>query len=336
MMDAWVVDEKQRKIVRTRKPIPRPGEHDVTVKVLTSGVCRTDLHVIDGDLPTHKESVVPGHQVVGRVIDRGRSVRTLTEGDLVGIAWLASTCGVCEWCREGRENLCPNAAFTGWDRDGGFAEYAMAHEAFAYRLPADTKPVTTAPLLCAGIIGYRALSRANLPDGGRLGVYGFGSSGHITAKVAMVRGCTVFAMTRGEGNRQVALDSGAAFVADVTETPPEPLDSAIVFAPAGDIVPHALRATKRGGTVVLAGIHMSQIPSLDYDSTLFGEKDLRSVTANTRADGEAFLRLAHNLDIQPNITTYGFDDLNRALDALRAGEASGSLVITMDAELARQ
>jgi propanol-preferring alcohol dehydrogenase len=271
--------------------------------------------------------VIPGHQIVGTVVRLGSAVRGLRVGDLVGIAWLRRTCGACTWCRSGRENLCPDSQYTGWDADGGFAEYATVPAAFAYPLAEESDPVATAPLLCAGIIGYRALSRAALPPGGRLGIYGFGSSAHITAQLALAAGAEVFAMTRGEQNRELARQLGATFVGDAEATPPAPLDSAIIFAPAGTLVPIALQATERGGTVVLAGIHVSTIPALEYDSTLFYERDLRSVTSNTRADGQDFLRIAHNLGIAPQVTRYPFDRVDRALDDLRSGSASGSLVI---------
>lgn len=327
-MRAWITDLDAHRVELVVRDIPTPRPDEVLVAVIACGVCRTDLHVIDGDLASHRDHVVPGHQAIGRVDRVGGSVRRLKVGDLVGIAWLRRTCGVCGFCRSGRENLCAESAYTGWDDDGGFAEYATVPEAFAYLLPHGTDPVETAPLLCAGIIGYRALSRANLPDGGRLGLFGFGSSAHITARLAMAAGSRVFAMTRGERNRELARALGVAFVGDERATPPEPLDAAIVFAPAGELVPVALEATARGGTVVLAGIHMSNIPELEYDRTLFYERDLRTVTANTRADGEAFLRIAGNLHLAPRVTTYPFERVDQALVDLRAGDSSGSLVIT--------
>ncbi len=328
-MKAWISDVEHRRVELTERPVPVPEPDEVVVEVVVCGVCRTDLHVIDGELPVHREHVTPGHQIVGTVASLGRDVRRLKVGDLVGIAWLRRTCGACEWCRSGRENLCPNSEYTGWDADGGYAEYASVPEAFAYLLPPDTDPVETAPLLCAGIIGYRALERANLPSAGRLGIYGFGSSAHITAQIAKASGAQIYAMTRGAGNQQLARELGAAFVGEADSVPPDALDSAIVFAPAGELVPVALRATARGGTVVLAGIHMSDIPAMDYDSTLFDERDLRTVTANTRGDGIAFLRTAHNLGITPSVTRYPFAQVDVALDDLLQGNASGSLVITM-------
>ena len=299
------------------------------VHVMACGLCRTDLHVIDQELPVHLERVVPGHQIVGRVVDIGSEVTGFNPGDLVGVAWLHSTCGVCAYCVGGRENLCERARFTGWDTDGGFSEFALTEAAFTYPLDPDDDPITTAPLLCAGLIGYRALKRANLPPGGVLGIYGFGSSAHLTAQLAMAQGARVLVMTRGAENQALAAQLGADFVGSEADQPGRPLDSAIVFAPAGALIRSALRSVDRGGTVVAAGIHMSAIPPIDYDTELFGERDLRSVTANTRADGREFLRPARNVGLTPTVTTYPFDELPRAVDDLRGGRASGSTVINV-------
>jgi propanol-preferring alcohol dehydrogenase len=329
LVKAWTAGETRGVLDEVDQPIPIPADDEVLVHVEACGVCRTDLHVVDHELPPHLPHVIPGHQVVGTIVDAGSAVRGLRRGDRVGIAWLRRTCGACTWCRQGRENLCPFSQYTGWDAHGGFAEYATVPEAFAYLLPSGTDAVAIAPLLCAGIIGYRALVRANLPPGGRLGLYGFGSSAHITAKLAMAGGAKVYAMTRGEQNRTLARDLGAVFVGDATAEPPVALDSAIVFAPAGELVPLALEATDRGGTVVLAGIHMTDIPAMEYAPHLFNERDLRTVTANTRADGAALLRLAANLDLTPSITRYPLRDAGSALADLRAGRAAGSLVLEM-------
>lgn len=329
-MDGWITAGDGR-LASAPLPDPEPADDELLVEVIACGVCRTDLHVIDGELAPHRSPVVPGHQVVGRVVATGPGVRHARAGDLVGIAWLRSTCGSCRWCRSGRENLCRDATFTGWDADGGYADLATVPESFAYPLPGDADPVAIAPLLCAGIIGYRALRRANLPPGGRLGIYGFGSSAHLTARLAMAAGATVAAMTRGEANRELARELGAEFVGHELEQPPEPLDAAIVFAPAGGLVPVALEATARGGTVVLAGIHMTDIPSMTYAEHLFLERDLRTVTANTRADGDEFLRLARTLDLRPTATPYPFARAADAVDDLRSGRASGSLVLVRDA-----
>jgi propanol-preferring alcohol dehydrogenase len=327
-MIAWVTGSRGS-LERRERPVPVPGPDELLVRVEACGVCRTDLHVIDQELPVHRPGVVPGHQVVGIVAETGRDVAGLARGDRVGIAWLRRTCGACRWCRDGRENLCPSSTYTGWDADGGFAEFATVPESFAYALPADADPVRTAPLLCAGIIGYRALARTDLPPGGRLGIYGFGSSAHITAQLAMAAGAEIYAMSRNERDRALALQLGAVFAGDATARPPDPLDAAIVFAPAGELVTVALRAVTRGGTVVLAGIHMSDIPAMDYTADLFYERDLRTVTANTRADGAALLRLARTLEVGPTTTTYPFAQTREAISALRDGRASGSLVVVM-------
>jgi propanol-preferring alcohol dehydrogenase len=326
-MHAWKSNSIAHSVTLTVLPVPIPGPDEVLVRVLACGVCRTDLHVIDAELPSHHPGVIPGHQIVGEVTAVGSAVRTLTVGDLVGAAWLRSTCGACEWCRSGRENLCPLSTYTGWDADGGYADFMTVPEAFAYPLPLGTNPVTTAPLLCAGIIGYRSLLRSVLPPGGNLGLYGFGSSAHLTAQIAKAAGARIFAITRGTANQDLARRLGAVFVGDADASPPELLDSAIIFAPVGDIVPQALAATKRGGTVVTAGIHMSDIPAMNYQNELFDERDLRSVTANTRADGSAFLRIARNLELTPDVTVYPFSKVDVALEDLRSGNASGSLVI---------
>ncbi len=326
-MRVWATGDAAGELLATTRPVPAPAADEVLVAVEACGVCRTDLHIIDREIPVHRAGVVPGHQVVGIVEEAGPEVRGLHPGDRVGVAWLRRTCGVCRWCRDGAENLCQASLYNGWDADGGFADYLTAPEAFVYPLPGEVDPVEVAPLLCAGIIGYRALSRANVPPGGRLGVYGFGSSAHLTAQVAIAQGMQVLAMTRGEGNRDLARRLGAVFVGDATTPPPEPVDAAIVFAPAGEIVPAALQATRPCGTVVLAGIHMSDIPALDYTRHLFQERDLRTVTANTRADGAALLRLAHTLSLAPAVTRYAFADTGRAVDDLRSGRAAGSLVI---------
>jgi propanol-preferring alcohol dehydrogenase len=328
-MQAWTTDRGAATLIARQVPVPVPGPGELLVRVLACGVCRTDLHVVDEDIPAHRDRVVPGHQVVGDIVEFGSGVTGWAAGDRVGIAWLRRTCGSCRFCRSGRENLCPGAEFTGWDADGGYAEFAVVSAAFAYRLLPDTDPVETAPLLCAGIIGDRALSRANLPPGGTLGIYGFGSSAHIAARLATAGGARVYAMTRGERNQRLARELGLPFVGDSGAVPPAPLDSAIVFAPVGAIMLTALAATVRGGTVVSAGIHMSAIPEFSYDDLLFGERDLRSVTANTRADGDEFLRLARHLAIAPEVTRYRFDEVDRALDDLRAERARGSLVVEL-------
>ncbi len=326
-MRAWRTTGVVGGLELTDMSIPEPGSDEVLVKVDVCGICRTDLHVVDHEIPIHRPAVVPGHQAIGTVTAVGQAVTALVPGARVGVAWLRRTCGECEFCRRGAENLCPRSEYTGWDADGGFAEYLTAPAPYVYPIAEDADARETAPLLCAGIIGFRALRRAQLPPGGTLGIYGFGSSAHVTAQLAMAGGARVFAMTRGVKNRELAEELGLAFVGEEEEDPPEPLDSAIVFAPAGGLVPVALQATASGGTVVLAGIEMSDIPPLPYAETLFRERDLRTVTANTRDDGARFLALARTLRLRPRETVVPFERLGDAIDDLRGGRASGSLVL---------
>lgn len=328
-MRAWSFDRVapvgEGRLALHPRPDPTPGDDELLVRVDACGICRTDLHLIEGDLLPRSPGVVPGHQVVGRVVTAPEG-SGFAVGDRVGVAWLRGTCGRCPWCRAGRENLCPEARFTGWDADGGLAELATVPAAFAYRLPAGYADEQAAPLLCAGIIGYRALRRAALPPGGRLGLYGFGSSAHITAQIAIAQGAQVHVLTRGAGNRALAEELGATSVGGATDRPPVPLDSAIVFAPAGALVPVALDAVQRGGTVALAGIHMSEIPAMPY-ATLFLERDLRTVTSNTRQDGEELLRLASTIPLRLRATAYDFADTLRALQDLSTGAFAGSGVV---------
>ena len=299
-------------------PVPVPGPGEIRVRVRACGICRTDLHVIEGDLPSRKLPVIPGHQVVGTVDARGFGSGRFPEGSRVGIAWLARACGTCPFCSAGRENLCESPLFTGYHRDGGFAEYAVVPEAFAYPIPAEFPDAEAAPLLCAGIIGYRALARADLPRGGTLALYGFGSSAHIVLQLALYRGATVYVCTRGESHREMARGMGAAWAGeDPAQIPARP-DSAILFAPAGELVPPALRSLKKGGTLALAGIHMSDVPAMKYEECLFYEKNVRSVTANTRADGLGLLREAAEIPIRPKVTTFPLAEANRALQLLKS------------------
>jgi propanol-preferring alcohol dehydrogenase len=299
------------------------------VKVRVCGVCRTDLHLAEGDLAPKRAGVVPGHEVVGIVDAAGARCRRFRTGDRAGIAWLRRTCGRCRWCERGAENLCPDPLFTGWDADGGYAEWAVVDEAYAYPLPAAFDDVAVAPLLCAGIIGYRALRRAEVPPGGRLGIYGFGASAHLAAQVAMAQGATVPVLTRSVDARRHALECGVASAGPPEDGPPEPLDSAIVFAPAGGLVPVALAALDRGGTVAVAGIHLSDIPALDYDRHLYQERQLRSVTANTRADGEDFLALAARLGLRVTTRPYPLDRADEALADLAEGRFTGAAVLVV-------
>lgn len=306
---------------------PDPGPGEVRVRVRACGVCRTDLHLAEGDLAPRRPGTVPGHEIVGVVDAVGPDAGRFAIGDRVGIAWLRGTCLRCRWCRTGRENLCPEAVFTGWDADGGYAEYAVAPEAFAYRLPDAVDDVTAAPLLCAGIVGYRALRRAELPPGGRLGIYGFGASAHVVAQVAVAQGATVHVLTRSAQARDLALELGAASAGPAAGAPPEPLDSAVLFAPAGELVPVAMRALDQGGTLAVAGIHLSDVPRLDYAAELFREKQLRSVTANTRADGEEFLRLAATLHVRPHVHARPLAEADRVLADLAGDRITGAAVL---------
>ena len=309
------------------RPVPRPGPGEVALRVHVCGVCRTDLHVRDGDLAPHRSPVVPGHEVVGTVVGLGSGVTRFAAGERVGVAWLRHTCGVCRWCRRGAENLCPESRYTGWDEDGGYAEYAVAPAGFAYALPEALPDEQAAPLLCAGIIGYRALRRAAVPPGGRLGLYGFGGSAHITAQVAIAQGAEVHVLTRDAAARALALELGAASAGEAYDAPPVPLDSAIVFAPVGDLVPPALAALDRGGTLAVAGIHLSAVPELDYQRHLFRERTLTSVTSNTRADGEELLALAPRLGVTATVTPYPLDRAAQALDDLAADRVHGAAVL---------
>ncbi|WP_208025894.1 zinc-binding alcohol dehydrogenase family protein [Amycolatopsis acidicola] len=330
-MRAWRVHSpgtrQARKFEQAREAVPRPGPDELLVRVLVCGVCRTDLHVVEGDLPVHRPDVVPGHEVAGRVVATGAEVLDFREGDRVGIAWLRHTCGVCRYCRQGSENLCVAPEFTGWDADGGYAEYATVPAAYAHRLPDGYSDAELAPLLCAGIIGYRALRRAWLPARGRLGIYGFGASAHLAMQVALAEGATVHVLTRDERARRLALELGAASTGGAAGVPPEPLDSAILFAPAGELVPPALEALDRGGTLAVAGIHLSDIPGLNYRRHLFQEKQLRSVTANTRGDARDFLDFAARHRLHVVTTPYPLDEADRALDDLAADRVHGAAVL---------
>ncbi|KLU11427.1 zinc-dependent alcohol dehydrogenase family protein [Kocuria sp. SM24M-10] len=310
-----------------RCPDPAPGPGELLVRVRTCGVCRTDLHLAEGDLPLHRAGTIPGHEVVGEVVGRGPGCSRFRTGERVGVAWLRSTCGRCRFCRRGQENLCTDPRFTGWDHDGGYAELTLVPEAFAYRLPEQFDDEHAAPLLCAGIIGYRALRRAQLPPGGRLGIYGFGASAHLAAQVALHQGAEVHVMTRSEQARGLARELGAHFVGAADEPPPAPLDAAILFAPVGTLVPPALRALDRGGTLAVAGIHLTDIPALDYAAELFQERQLRSVTASTRQDGEEFLRLAARTGLRPTTVPYPLSGADRALADLAADRVTGAAVL---------
>jgi len=312
-------------------PTPRPSAGQVLVRVSACGVCRTDLHVVEGELPPRKSPVIPGHQVVGVIEQLGESARRFVVGDRVGIPWLHETDGVCEYCRSGKENLCGAATFTGYMVDGGYAEYAVAPEAFVYQIPESFSDLDAAPLLCAGIIGFRALRLSEIGPGKRLGIYGFGAAAHVLIQVARHWGVEVYAFTRDAAHQRLALDMGAALAgyssAGYTNGHgPQALDSAIIFAPAGELVPAALKSLRKGGTLVLAGIHMSTIPAMDY-SLLYWERVVRSVANNTRRDGEDFLRVAAEIPIRTRVQVFPLAEANRALNALKSDEVQGAAVI---------
>jgi alcohol dehydrogenase, propanol-preferring len=330
-MLAWEVGTPgpiaSRPLRATRRPVPNPEAGELLVRVLACAVCRTDLHLAEGDLPPRRPGTTPGHEVVGEVIALGEGAAGYAVGDKIGIAWLRATDGSCRYCQRSAENLCPNSRYTGWDADGGYAEYATVPADFAYRLPGGYSDLELAPLLCAGIIGYRALLRAELPPGGRLGIYGFGASAHLTAQVAMARGATVYVATRAEAAQELARSLGVAWAGGADDTPPEPLDSAILFAPVGSLVPVVLAALDRGGTLAIAGIHLSDIPTLNYERHLFQERTLRSVTANTRADGRAFLAAAAEHRLAVTVTPYRLERADEALADMANDRINGAAVL---------
>jgi alcohol dehydrogenase, propanol-preferring len=326
-------------------PIPEPGPGEVRIRVHCCAVCRTDLHVIEGDLPQQKLPIIPGHQIVGTVDKlgpplagsqsqtkaeggrrKGEQVR-LQLGQRVGVAWLRHTCGLCGFCVRGQENLCESARFTGYHADGGYAEYAVAPAAYVYELPAAFTDIEAAPLLCSGIIGYRALRRCNLPPGGKLALYGFGSSAHVVIQIALHRGCQVYVVTRGENHRQLARQMGATWVGENAADLPVKVPSAIMFAPAGELVPPALESLEHGGTLSLAGIYMTPIPPMDYTRYVFYERDIHSVSCNTREDGRELLAEAAAIPIRPHTTVYPLAEANRALQDLKGDRLSGTGVL---------
>ena len=305
---------------------PRPGPGEVRVRVDVCGVCRTDLHVIEGELPTRKSPLIPGHQAVGVVEDKGAGVKKLAIGKRVGIAWLHQTDGTCEYCQRGEENLCDSPQFTGYSVNGGYAEFVVAPESFVYPMPGGFADEQAAPLLCAGIIGYRCLRMAHVGPGARLGFYGFGAAAHVAIQVARYWGADVYASTRDERHQRLALELGAKWVGGTLEAPPVKLDAAIVFAPAGEIVPAALKALRKGGRLILGGIHMSAIPSFGYE-LLYQERMIRSVANNTRQDGEEFLQLAAKIPIRTHVKAYPLAEANQALNALKNDAIPGAAVL---------
>lgn len=311
-------------------PLPEPGAGEIRLRVRACGVCHTDLHTVEGDLPLPKLPVVPGHQVVGIVDALGEGARRFVIGQRVGVPWLYRTCGTCEFCRRGLENLCREARFTGLHADGGYAEAMIVHEDFAYPIPETFSDEAAAPLLCAGIIGYRALRLSGIRPGERLGMWGFGASAHITLQVARHWGCEVYVFTRGEGHRQLAKELGAAWVGSAQDDPPAPVHGGIIFAPAGGLVPEALRVLERGGTLALAGVTMTPIPELDYDRLLYWERVVRSVANFTRQDATEFLRLAAEVPVRTTVQTFPLEAANEALLALKEGRINGAGVLVLE------
>ncbi len=309
---------------------PHPAAGEVRLKVSCCAICRTDLHVIEGDLPREKLLIIPGHQIVGVVDEVGAGCRRLAEGDRVGVAWLRHTCGECEFCTSGRENLCEHQRFTGYHADGGYAEHAVVDESFAYRIPHAFDDTAASPLLCAGIIGYRALSRCDCPSGGSLAIYGFGSSAHVVMQIALHRRIDVYVVTRGADHRRLAKEMGAKWVGENAADMPAEVHSAINFAPVGHLVPDAMRKLRKGGTLANAGIYMTPIPEMDYEECLFYERDLRSVTANTREDGRKLLAEAAGIPVRARTTTYPLAEANRALQDLKNDAISGTGVLIVD------
>lgn len=309
------------------RPLPDARSGELRVRVEVCAVCRTDLHVVEGDLEPQRAEIIPGHQIVGRVDAVGPGASRFRSGDRVGIAWLRRTCGRCRFCTRAEENLCLEPSFTGWHADGGYAEHAVVPEDFAYALPGGLASQQIAPLLCAGIIGYRAYKRSGIEPGGRLGIWGFGGSAHIAIQVARFHGCEVYVFSRGGEHRELAEELGAAWVGDSFDAPPLPLDAAILFAPAGELVPPALERLDRGGTLAIAGIHLSDIPPLSYALHLFQERTLQSVTANTRADGRELLELAARIPIRTHTTLYPLEAANEALLDLKQDRVRGAAVL---------
>lgn len=310
----------------TQRDAPSPAPGEVTIAVTACAVCRTDLQLASGDLPAHLLPVIPGHQVVGRVSVLGEGVHDLKVGDRVGVGWVAATCGACEHCLRGAENLCPSATFTGWDRDGGFAEQLAVPAAFAHQLPDGLPDVEAAPLLCGGIIGYRSLRQSGIQPGGTLGLYGYGAAATLALQVARHWGCTVYVAARGPHDRERALAAGADWAGDIIDAPPAPLDAAVTFAPVGRVMVAALRALKPGGTVAINAIHLDGIPSFSYD-LLWGERTIRSVANFTRQDAREFLQLAAEVPIRPQVEVHPLTSANRALSRIADGSVSGAAVL---------
>ena len=314
----------------TEIPIPEIGPKEILVRVQVCGICHTDLHTVEGELPLPKLPLIPGHQIVGTVEKKGKDTKLFKIGDRVGIAWLNSTCGKCEFCKSGKENLCEQAKFTGYHLDGGYAQYTAIRENFAYPVPDKLSFAETAPLLCAGIIGYRALKLSEIKPGEKLGLYGFGASAHIAIQIAIHWNCEVYVFTRSAEHQKLALKLGAVWAGIAEQTPPQKLHSSIIFAPAGDLVPLALKALNKSGTLALAGIYMTPVPQLDYTEHLYYEKTLRSVANSTRKDGEELLKLAEEIPIRTMVSVFPLKEVNQALHLLKQGKINGAGVLEIE------
>jgi propanol-preferring alcohol dehydrogenase len=318
---------EEKPLVMAEIERPTPGPREISLKILTCGICHTDLHIVEGELPSKKLPIIPGHQIVGIVEAAGKKVTRFRAGDRVGVAWLNSTCGKCEFCLKGKENLCEKARFTGYDVDGGYADYTVVSEDFAYPVPKVFPDIEAAPLLCAGVIGYRALRLSEIVKGGRLGLFGFGASAHIVIQIAKYWGCQVYVFTRGEEHRKLAINLGAVWAGTAEETPPAKLHSAIIFAPAGKLVLDALRVLGKGGTLALAGIYMTPVPEMNYQEHLYYEKTVRSVANSTRKDAEDLLKLAAEIPIHTEVQEFALEEANRALLLLKQGKIQGAGVL---------
>jgi alcohol dehydrogenase, propanol-preferring len=318
---------EERPLVMAEVEKPTPGPKEVLLKILTCGICHTDLHIVEGELPSKKIPIIPGHQIVGVVESVGKKVTRFKVGNKVGVAWLNSTCGKCEFCFKAKENLCEKARFTGYDVNGGYTEYTVVSDDFAYFIPKGFTEAEAAPLLCAGVIGFRALRLSEIERGGRLGLFGFGASAHIVIQIAKHWGCQVFVFTRSEEHRKLARELGAVWAGGAEDTPPAKMQSTIIFAPAGKLVLDALRVLEKGGTLALAGIYMTPIPELDYQQHLYYEKTVRSIANSTRKDAQDLLKLAGEIPIHTEVQEFSLEEANRALSLLKQGKIQGAGVL---------
>jgi alcohol dehydrogenase, propanol-preferring len=319
---------QEKPLIQTEIPVPEPGPGEILIRVKACGVCHTDLHTVEGDLRLPRLPIVPGHQVVGRIERSSQDATRFTSDQRVGVTWMFSSCGSCKFCLGGRENLCTTARFTGFHENGGYAEYMVAPEASAFPIPSSFNDVATTPLLCGGVIGYRALKLTEIKPGGRLGLYGFGNSAHVVIQIAVSRGCQVQVFTRSKNHQDLALELGATRVGPIDRLPPIPLDAAIIFAPAGNIVPWALKALDKGGTLVLAGITMSEIPPMDYE-LIYGERTIRSVANTTRRDAEELLQEAAQIPVKTVVETFPLEDANRVLEMMKESRLRGGAALVI-------